>query len=78
MTPEKLFNDAMAAKDQGSVVGVSLAFPIGQKRPKGFPRGELLSETSRGKVYSFDPDKILSWLAKNNLIDNPTQQRIDE
>lgn len=47
---------------------MTLVLPFNFKRPKGFPRGELLSETERGRVYSFDPDKIIKWLAINNLI----------
>ena len=68
MTPEQLYKNALEAKDQNSVCGMSLAFAKGQKRPKGFPRGELLCETERGRVYSFDPDKIISWLKKHDLI----------
>lgn len=68
MTPEQLYKDAVAAKAQGAFVGMSLVFPKGYKRPKGFPRGELLCETGRGRVYSFDPDKIIGWLVKNDLI----------
>ena len=67
MTPEKLMADAKAAKESGSYVGMTLHLPRGFKRPKGFPRGELLSETERGRVYSFDPDKIISWLLDNGL-----------
>ena len=68
MTPEQLYKDALKAKEQGSVVGMSLVFAKGQKRPQGFPRGELLCETERGRVYSFDPDKVIAWLTKHGLI----------
>ena len=68
MTPEQLYKDAQEAKAQGSVCGMTLVFGLGAKKPKGFPRGELLSETERGRVYSFNPDKVLAWLAKNGLI----------
>lgn len=67
MTPEEMFFKAKAAKEQDSHVGMTLVFPIGFKRPAGFPRGEFLSETERGKVYSFDPDKIINWLNKSAL-----------
>lgn len=67
MTPEQLYKDAMAAKEQGAFCGMTLVFPRGFKRPKGFPRGQLLSETERGNVYSFDPDKIIEWLRKDGL-----------
>ena len=69
MTPERLYKDALYAKSQGPFCRVTLVFPHGFKRPKGFPRGHLLSETERGKVYSFDPDKIIEWLQKNGLIE---------
>jgi hypothetical protein len=61
VTPEKMLLEALAAKKQGAY-GMTLVLPIGFKRPAGFPRGEFLSETGRGKVYSFDPDKIINWL----------------
>lgn len=68
MTPEQLYNDAIAAKKQGAHVGMSLVFQRGQKRPDGFPRGELLCETERGLIYSVSPDKVIAWLKKNGLI----------
>jgi len=68
MTPEQLYKDALEAKEQGSHVGMSLVFAKGQKRPPGFPRGELLCETDRGHVYSFSPDKVITWLKKHDLI----------
>ena len=35
----------------------------GQKRPAGFPRGELLSVGANGsKNYEVDPLKVLAWL----------------
>ena len=67
MTPEQLYTDAIEAKEQGAHVGMTLVFRRGQKRPSGFPRGELLCETERGNVYSFDPDKVIAWLKKNGL-----------
>lgn len=68
MTPEQLYKDALEAKAQGSICGMTLVFGKGRK-PNGFPRGELLSETERGKCYSFDPDKVIAWLKKNQLVD---------
>ena len=68
MTPEQLYKDAVAAKEQGSHCGMSLVFSKSNKRPIGFPRGELLCETERGRVYSFSPDKVIKWLEKNGLI----------
>ena len=68
MTPEQLYKDALEAKEQGAHIGMSLVFPRGKKLPPGFPRGELLSETDRGRVYSFDPDKVIAWLKKHGLV----------
>lgn len=68
MTPEQLYKDAQEAKAQGGVCGMTLVFGRGAKRPKGFPSGELLSETERGRVYRFNPDKVIDWLTKNGLI----------
>jgi hypothetical protein len=39
------------------------------KMPRGFPRGELLSEGPSGPVRSYDPDKVIAWLVKNKLVD---------
>lgn len=59
MTPEQIYNDAIDAKKQGSSLGVTLL--MSGQRPKGFPRGEFLSDTGRGKLYRYDPDKIINW-----------------
>ena len=32
------------------------------KSPSGFPRGELLSETPKGKVYRFNAMKVVEYL----------------
>jgi hypothetical protein len=73
VTPEQLYKDALAAKEQGSVCGMTLVFGRGVKRPKGSPRGEFLSETHKGRVYSFNPDKVISWLVKNDLVEKEVQ-----
>jgi hypothetical protein len=52
----------MEAIKAGPNSSMSLILPNRFKRPKGFPRGELLCETPTGNVYSFDPDKIIKWL----------------
>lgn len=67
MTPEELYKDAIEAKEQGSF-GMTLVFRTCQKKPKGFPHGELLCENTGSKVYSFSPDKVIKWLEKNKLI----------
>lgn len=42
---------------------VTLSIAAGQKRPAGFPRGELLSVGTNGsKNYAVDPLKVLAWL----------------
>lgn len=69
MNPEKMYADAIEAKG-GLGLGMMLVLPPNWKRPPGFPRGEFLSDNDRGEVYSFDPDKMIAWLEKNNLVDN--------
>ncbi len=68
MTPEQLYKDACEAKAQGSVCGMFLVFNRKGRKPKGFPRGDLLSETEHGSVYSFNPDKVIVWLIKNGFV----------
>lgn len=69
MTPEQLYKEAIEAKAQSATCGITLVFGRESKKPKGFPRGELLCETERSRVYSFNPDKVINWLSKNGLID---------
>ena len=38
------------------------------KMPKGFPRGEFVCETHRGKMHSFDAMKVLLFLIANGLV----------
>jgi len=49
MTPEQLYRTALEAKEQGTG-RMTLVFSKGNKRPAGFPRGELLSETERANA----------------------------
>ena len=59
--------DALEALNAGT--RMSLVFKKGHKRPPRFPRGELLCENHDGnRVYSFDPERILAWLAANGLV----------
>lgn len=45
---------------------LTLTLPAGQRRPAGFPRGELLSVNQAGdRNVSFDPVKVLAWLQKS-------------
>ena len=69
MTPEEMYRAAMDIKEGKSdgYTGLTLVLPNGCKFPKRFPRGELLCESQRGRVYSFKPDKIIEFLKKNGL-----------
>ena len=63
MTLEELHQRAAdAIKDSGSG-GLTLILP--KKRPKGFPRGELMCDNGRDKVYWVDALKVLRWLKAN-------------
>ena len=64
MTPQSLHDDALSAIASGT--GMTLVFSA--RKPKGFPKGEFLSETGYGKVYRFDPRKVIDWIEKNNLL----------
>ena len=67
MTPEQMAKDAAEAIKAGT--HMTLVFQQGAKRPPKFPRGELLCENTGGRnVYSFDPLRVLAWLAANKLI----------
>lgn len=67
MTPTFLTRaatDALAASTR-----MSLVMPKCWKRPRGFPRGELLCVNAEGeRVYSFDPVRILAWLTAHGLV----------
>lgn len=39
-----------------------------QRLPKGFPRGEFMSETHKGKMCSFDAKRVLLFLIANDLV----------
>ena len=62
MTPNALMIEARAAKAAGR--RLVLEFPQCFKRPKGFPRGELLCVNCDGRqVRSFNPDRFIKFLA---------------
>lgn len=67
MNPQELAKMAVEAASEKSRMTLVLPRPW-KDRPKGFPRGLLLQERGNTNVYSFDPKKILLWMAKNNLI----------
>jgi hypothetical protein len=58
----ELKNAALSAEGMGTDMTLVMPKPI----PVGWPRGELLCETeSRGRVYAYDPLKILKWCRNN-------------
>lgn len=69
MTPKELHKLCADSISEG-YDGINLVF---DKVPKSFPRGELLCETPRGKVYRHSALKVLSWMHKNNLIQKDDQ-----
>lgn len=67
MTPEHMAKEAAAASNAGQ--RMTLVRPKGSRLPPKFPRGELLCENHDGsRVYSYDPLKVLAWLAASGLI----------
>ena len=74
MSPLEMGEACLQAMRQPAVCGVILTIPKG-KIPKGFPRGELLNEMERNGViertYNFNPEKVLVWLEKHLLMDQP-------
>ena len=45
--------------------GITLGIAAGERWPKGFPRGELLSVGADGiRNVSFDPLRVLAWVQK--------------
>lgn len=73
MTPERMAAACIEAINDktGAMTGVTFVLPKGWKRPKGFPRGRLLSEVWRDgemRVYGFDPLRVLAWLSANGLV----------
>lgn len=51
---------------------VTFVYPMGHKKPKGFPRGELLGFPVFGgktwTAYSFNARRVLAWLEKSGLL----------
>lgn len=72
MKPLELAEEAARALVEPGATGVVLVLPKGGM-PKGFPRGELLNEMERNgrveRTYSFDPEKVLAWLLRHELIE---------
>lgn len=71
MSPLQMAHAAAEALAQPGHCGVILTAPKGAM-PKTFPRGELLNERERNGVtertYNFDPEKVIAWLVKNELV----------
>jgi hypothetical protein len=57
-----------ALNETPPATGIPIVLKKGWKRPPKFPRGELLCETERGRVYSISPIKLLAWLAANGFV----------
>lgn len=66
MTPADLGRDAREALKEGG--RLTLVRRRGSRPPKGFPRGEFLSENADSTVYSYDPARVLKWLEGNGLL----------
>lgn len=67
MTPEQMAKEAAEAMQAGTKM--TLIRQRGAKIPPKFPRGELLCENFDGRnAYSYDPVKVLAWLAANGLV----------
>jgi len=57
MRPQDIQQKALIA--EANLVSVNLVM---DKKPGGFPRGELMCVNAAGhKVYMFDPLKLLAW-----------------
>ena len=68
MKPEELGAVAVGAILAGT--DVTLHLPAGEKWPQGWPRGELLSVTERGRNYSFNPLKVLAFMQRLGKLGN--------
>ena len=69
MAPEELAARAVGAILAGT--DLTLHLPAGEKWPRGWPRGELLSvNVDKGRNISFDPLKILGFMQKLAKLDN--------
>lgn len=64
MTPEIMAAQCAEVINTG---GTHVNFIKPAKMPKGFPMGELMCETDRGKVYQYDAMRVLAWMVSNGL-----------
>ena len=72
-TAEQIAADARVALAFGQRITIVQPKPWG-KKPKGWPRGELLNVQGNQAAYSYDPAKILDYLEGNGLVE--PQERI--
>jgi hypothetical protein len=68
MKPEELGGAALGAILAGT--DMTLYLPKGEKFPQGWPRGELLSVTEKGRNMSFNPIKVLAFMQKLGKLGN--------
>lgn len=67
MTPFSMAIAAATLLGEGGT-HINLIPPKRGRLPKGFPRGEFLSETEHGKIYAFDAMKVLLWLITTQVV----------
>ena len=75
MKPEELGAVAVGAILAGT--DLTLHLPAGEKWPQGWPRGELLSVTERGRNYSFNPLKVLAFMQRLGKLSNGQAPNVD-
>ena len=67
MSPHELMAEATRALEHGP--RMTLVLPRKFRKPAGFPRGELLSDAgARGKVWSFECEKVIAWLEQQGAV----------
>lgn len=68
MTIDELYTLAREATAHSPTMCIPLVIKRGQRRPAGFPRGELLAETAAGRVYSVKAARVMRWIEDNKLL----------
>lgn len=71
MKIEELEQQAVNAINGGTQMTLVLPKPW-KGRPRKFPKGKLMCENNGSNVYSFDPEKVLVFLAANGLASKET------
>lgn len=72
MNPNQLAQQCTDAFGAGKTV--TLTHTKGQRLPRGWPRGVILSESRVGVNMAYQPGHILNWLRVNALI--PTLEAV--